>query len=711
MMPAGVPSFRLPLALNGALFACMAASTGMSASVEQASPGQLAGVEPFLREHCVKCHGRDGRIKGNVDLLGGLEKGTLAREPKVLEKVFQSVRDLQMPPEDAEQPAEKERSAFLARIETEWDRSIAQHAAPPRTPVRRMNRFQYNNAVTDLLDLRVDLFQLPERILRDHSGYFRPQTGVMPDQVNVGNRLMGKGQIIGPRMDGVLAFPQDLKAANGFDNRADLLSLSPLLMESFLDLSRSIVRSPDFNPKKVGAWNALFAEPGPNEDAGGVVRQRLEEFLQKAFRRPLEPEVLDRYVRHAQEAAREGGFVSGMKAAVSAALASPNFLYIHEGGTTGPRPVRVEDFELASRLSFFLWLSGPDEALAEAAREGRLNAPGEIGRQVDRMLNDPKMKRFCDAFAAQWMKIEYLQASEPDPRLFPIFRHFGAQSSTSRGSVHMMLEPLLIFETVLIENRSILDFIHSDFTYRSKQLQQFLDGEQKIERTKPGPNYSEVTIYERMPVCSMRDGGIITTSAVLTMTSAPAQTKPITRGKWLMETVYNDPPPPPPADVPELEKAPAKNADRALSLRERFAMHRERSDCASCHVKLDAFGFALENYDAVGRWRDQDEKQNPIDSSGTLFNRHVFQDIDGFKEALLSEKTRFARAFASHVLQYALGREIAPSDKPALDAIVSQTAGENFRIRDILKAVALSEPFALKFNPAEPVASAPPGTK
>jgi hypothetical protein len=189
------------------------------------------------------------------------------------------------------------------------------------------------------------------------------------------------------------------------------------------------------------------------------------------------------------------------------------------------------------------------------------------------------------------------------------------------------------------------------------------------------------------------------------MTSAPTQTKPITRGKWLVETIFNDPPPPPPADVPDLEKAPQKDAGRSLTMRERFALHRERSDCASCHVKLDAFGFALENYDAVGRWRDADEKGNPIDNSGSIFNKHAFQNVEQFKEALLSESPRFVRAFAGHVLKYALGRELAPTDKTALDAIVARAGAADFRLREVLKAVALSEPFRMKFNPAEQTAA------
>lgn len=659
------------------------------------------GPEAFMKSYCVSCHGKNGRTKGNLNLLESTEAGTIARSPALLAKILKATRDLEMPPEDAPQPPSNSREAFATQIEIQLDEAVARFSEPPKTQVRRMNRFQYSNAVGDLFELKVDLFQLPERILRDHSGYFNPASGKMPESVQVGNRMLGKSQLIAPRLAGVLPFPQDLKAANGFDTRADLLSLSPLLMESFLDLSRSVLQSPDFTPRNVGSWDKFFANPRPGEDAPAVLKQRLSTLLEKAFRHPSDNDQLERYFQFASKSLRDGDLSQAMKSAAGAVLASPEFLYLHEGGTTGLRPEPVNDTELASRLSFFLWSSIPDDALRNAASEGRLKTPEGIREQVDRMLDSPKMKRLCDAFASQWMKIEHLQASDPDPRLFRDFRKFGAQSAANRGSVHTMLEPLLLFETVLIENRSVLDFIHSDFTYRSDQLQAFVNRETDIPKSGAGPNYTEKIFFKRRHVESKREGGIITTAAVLTMTSSPTQTKPITRGKWVIETLFNDPPPPPPADVPGIEQAAKKEAGRDLSLRERFALHRERAECASCHVKLDAYGFALENYDAVGRWRDSDETGNPIDSSGSLFHKYQFGNIGEFKDALLAEKHRFVRAFSGHLLKYALGRELAPSDKPALDAIVIEAAKADFKLRAVIKAVALSEPFRFKFNPAE----------
>jgi hypothetical protein len=206
-----------------------------------------------------------------------------------------------------------------------------------------------------------------------------------------------------------------------------------------------------------------------------------------------------------------------------------------------------------------------------------------------------------------------------------------------------------------------------------------------------------------VPVSDKREGGVITTCAVMTMTSSATTPKPIARGKWIIETLFNDPPPPPPAKVPELEEAVAdKVQKKALTLREQFALHRSDADCASCHVKIDAFGFALENYDAVGRWRDRDENGNPIDASGKLFNRLAFGSVEEFKGALLEERERFARGLAGHLLKYALGRELTPGDQPALHRMVKASAAEGYRLRGLLREVILSEPFRVKFNPIEP---------
>lgn len=695
---------RSPIvALLLASFSAMAADTLQTGMDEKR--------EVFFRDYCFQCHGKDGKVKGDFDLRMFKGEHGLKSNPELLTKIAEVLRDGEMPPEKATQPEAALRGQFVTHIGQLLDDSLRLHAIPPRTPVRRMNRFQYANAVKDLFDLKVELFALPESILRDQSGYFQPETGRMPEHVGVGNRILGKGQLIAPRLAGVSPFPQDLRAANGFDNRADLLTISPVLMESFLELSRSIFHSSDFGPQTCGKWMTYFEKPTASQPVEKEVTERLRTLLTQAFRRPVDDETLGRYAVLAQQRIQAGeSFSDAMKEAAGAALASPRFLYLYDGATTGKKPEAVDDFELAARLSFFLWSSAPDDQLLAEATRGKLSDPKVLAAQADRMMNDRRMKRFCDAFAPQWLKMENLVACEPDRKLFPDFYKFGIVSHTNFGSVHMMLEPLLLFETVFVENRSITDFIHSDFTYRSVQLAQFIAHEKTITPTKErGLIGTELCTFTRQPVNSKRQGGIITTCAIMTMTSSPTTPKPISRGKWIIETLFNDPPPPPPAKVPELAEAVTdKTKEKQMTLREKFALHRTNADCASCHVKIDAFGFALENYDAVGRWRDQDENGHAIDPSGNLFNRLEFATVEQFKEALLVEKERFVGGFAGHLLKYALGREVAPSDRSALNQIVTASASDGWRLRQMLKQVILSEPFRVKFNPAEKLTTVQP---
>jgi hypothetical protein len=210
--------------------------------------------------------------------------------------------------------------------------------------------------------------------------------------------------------------------------------------------------------------------------------------------------------------------------------------------------------------------------------------------------------------------------------------------------------------------------------------------------------------FTRQPVTDRRQGGVITTAAVMTMTSGPDETKPITRGAWIAGVIFNAPPEPPPADVPLLEKPRA--ADKKLTMRERFAVHRERADCAGCHSKLDPLGFALENFDPVGRWRDGYENGRAVDASGVLFRKHSFKNVVEFKDAILAEKDRFTRAFAGHMLSYALGRGLTPADAPALDRISAKTIADGYRLQTLLHEVVQSAPFINK--PRQKTASAEP---
>ncbi|MEM9348145.1 MAG: DUF1592 domain-containing protein, partial [Planctomycetota bacterium] len=376
-----------------------------------------------------------------------------------------------------------------------------------------------------------------------------------------------------------------------------------------------------------------------------------------------------------------------MKQTASAVLASPRFLYLYELGVD-EKAQPLDDFELASRLSFFLWGSIPDKKLLELAGAGRLSDPAELRRQIDRMLNDRKLKRFCDAFPAQWLQLERIISSRPTGKAARGFTVNGRY----RASMHMMAEPLLLFEACLVENRSILELIDPPFSYRSDLLKNWMGG----GRVNPGP--PKVMTFSRVPNTDRREGGVITNPAVLTMTSGADETKPITRGAWVATVIFNAPPDPPPGDVPPLPAGKGDDTEH-LTLRERLDAHSTREDCRACHAKIDPYGFALENYGPTGRWRDNYENGRGVDASGELFRTHAFDDPVEFKDAILAEKDRFARAFAEHMLSYALGRELSVADSPAIDDIVKAAVNDDYKLRTIVKAVATSPPLLEKGNP------------
>jgi mono/diheme cytochrome c family protein len=807
-------------------------------------------LQSAFQTHCVKCHGKGDKLEGKVNLLSAKSDGDLRARPELLEKVITVLQDREMPPEDEPAlPAEK-RQRMVRQLQALLDETLKTQPFGP-TPIRRMNRFQYNNAVVDLLELDRDIFQLNERLLRRRDDYFRPETRKMPAQVRVSSRPLAK-DIDNQRpegFNGVAAFPQDKRAEHGFDNRADHLTLSPLLMESFLTLSQTIVESSDLNHRECRAWDRIFAPPGQSArgpvegryeaEEGGpikvvgtpkervwsqgmsgwgpywsgntqliwmcrekgreltlsfaatqagtgirvgftkapdygtfelfldgaklgkavdlydpkvvraadldfrdvkiapgqhslkircvgkreqsrsflfgmdylevtgreptkkqvtadsspvdVIRSRLKDLLRRAFRRPVDPETVDRFTKFAeQQLAAGASFEDTMRTIVGAVLGMPDFLYSYETidkekpGTNGLGRQRVNDFELASRLAQFFWSSIPDDTLLDVAEAGTLSDSETLSTQIDRMMNDKRSSRFCDNFPGQWLQLDRLITSIPDPKKFPYFYYLGY-----RTSLHMMSEPLLLFDTVYIEDRSILDLLDPKFTWQSDMLRRNYEGQSN------GRHDVQVQLFKRIPLDDPRRGGVITNAAVMTMTSTPTRTQPITRGAWVNEVIFNDPPEPPPADVPPLPEVDKEELEK-LTIRERLALHRERADCAGCHDKIDPLGFALENYGPTGVWRDKYENGREVDSSGVLFNQHEFKTVAEFKRLILLEKHRFVRGFVSHLLSYALGRKLGPADSPALTEMTKKVMAGNDQLRAVLKSIAMSEPFLHK---------------
>ena len=664
------------------VFALLAALAGSSLGVD--TKGLFdTGIKPFFQQNCIKCHGEGEKIKGKLDLRTYSDHAAWLKDADRIEDIISVIEEGEMPPEEEPEIDDKTRADILEGLKKTLAEAIKSSQPSSQTPIRRMNRFQYANAVKDLLKLKVEVYPLPERMMRDRSNYFKPETGKIPSKITVSSRPLGKSGLIEPRLSGVAPFPQDLRAEHGFDNRGDHLSLSPLLMESFLNLSRSIVLSDNFNRKNCGVWPSLFEEPKEKERTNEIIDERLDHFLTRAFRRPVDPATLNRYSSHTANLIKSGStFLDAMKETVSAILASPRFLYLYD--SESKKANKFKDYELATRLSFFLWGSIPDDVLIERAASGNLSNPDVLRAEVERMLLDGRLKRFCDSFPSQWLQLDRIISSVPDPKKYPDFYY---APPNYRTTMDMMMEPLLLFETILVEDRPITDLIDSDYSYRSKRLSKWYDS--KVEGRLGGP----VTMaFERVSINDRKEGGVITSAAVMTMTSGPEETKPITRGAWISGVIFNDPPEPPPADVPTLENDDSELA-KQMTLRERFASHRENPNCAGCHKKLDPLGFALENFDAVGRWRDQYHNGREVDSSGILFRKHKFNDVVEFKDAIMSEKDRFTEALVSHLLSFSLGRKLSAFDSPAVDLVAKKVKESDYSLRVMIHEIVQSDPF------------------
>jgi hypothetical protein len=415
----------------------------------------------------------------------------------------------------------------------------------------------------------------------------------------------------------------------------------------------------------------LSQDPGYGDEArAACAREVIGRFAERAFRRPVPTEEVDHLLEVFRLAQTRGeSYERSVQIALTAILASPRFLFLVEPEESGEdRP--LDDFELASRLSYFLWSSMPDDELFREAREGTLRT--NLRRQVGRMLDDPKSDAFVANFTGQWLQLRRLAGATPDANLFPTF------DDALRAS--MRRETELYFAHVLREDRSVLELLDSDYTFVNEALARHY-GIADVA----GDEFRRVTLSDRLR------GGIVTQASVLTLTSNPNRTSPVKRGQWILQQLLGTPPPPPPPDVPKLDES--ETAADAASLRERLEVHRANPACASCHSQMDPLGFALENFDAVGRYRTRDG-EFPIDPSGELAGGVKLSGVGDLKRVLAgSGSKKFTRSFVENMLTYALGRGLEPADYCTVEAIRKRLVAEDFRIRGVIVGIVESEAF------------------
>jgi hypothetical protein len=420
--------------------------------------------------------------------------------------------------------------------------------------------------------------------------------------------------------------------------------------------------------------NILICKPQPKADEAVCARKIVSNFARRAFRRPVTDEDVSPLMAFYKSGYAQGGFERGIRDAVTAILASPHFLYRAESGNAVGTHA-VSDLELASRLSFFLWSSMPDEELLDLATRSRLSQPDVLAKQVRRLLADPRAKSLVDDFAFEWLNVAKLDEISPDNRLFP-------QASGLLDPRAMFKEELRLFiESVLLENRSVMDLMTANYTFLNERLAEHYG----IENVK-GDHFRRVTLEDDAR------NGLLGKGAILMLTAYPNRTSPVLRGAWILERILGSPPAPPPPNVPTLtENRPGQ---KAQTVRERMEAHRSKPGCFGCHGVMDPLGIALENFSAVAQYRTHDQETlTAIDSSGTLPDGTAIKGPGDLRRALVARPERFVQAFTENLLTYALGRSLDYSDMPAVRSIVRGAAKDDYRFDSIVLGIISSDAF------------------
>ena len=398
----------------------------------------------------------------------------------------------------------------------------------------------------------------------------------------------------------------------------------------------------------------------------------------EAYRRPLDPSDLDGLLTFYKAERAKNGFEAGIRTALQAMLASPHFIFRLEEAPAAVKPGQsyaISGIDLASRLSFFLWGTGPDDELLAAAEKGTLATPAGLEQQTRRMLADPRSEALSTRFAAQWLRLQDLDKIHPDARLYPQF------DSTLADA--MIEETERLFGSIVREDRSVLDLLTADYTFVNERLARHY-GIPDVT----GPAFRRVALTDE------NRRGLLGQGSILTMTSVADRTSPVLRGKWILEVLFGMPPPPPPPNVPDLAETKANHGSKLLSVRERMEEHRSNPQCRSCHRVIDPLGLALENFDVVGMWRIRDGSAD-VDPSGELYDGTPLGGPIGLRAALLQKKETILRTFTENLMAYGLGRRVEYYDEPAVRKIVRDAAANQYHFSSFILGLVKSPAFRM----------------
>ena len=749
-----------------------------SAPVAVAGPGEEiqrrfdAQVKPFLVQHCYACHG-NGKHKGELTLDRFTSLTAIQDGEKIWRHVSDNLRTKTMPPEERPRPPQDQVDAVVAWIgDALAFCDCTGERDPGRVAIRRLNRNEYNNTIRDLVG--VD-FKPADDFPADDTGYgfdniadvltmspllaekyLAAAEQVLDKAIDLSDPLEtrtakyasgdlqadGDGNSNGDLTKNGQSFIEHEFVADGlyairvraaqqkfgdeparmelrlgdqkiqtYDVKAQRGDRNVPMFELFVDVNAGKHRvaarytnnkvdnnNPD--PKKRGDRNLyvrrieiegpLHPPPPvrpeshkrifvvmPNENGvteEQAARQIIERFATRAFRRPAKSEEVDHLLAFYKLARGEGDrFEDGIRLALTAALVSPHFLYRIELDPPGAvdKAYAISDYELATRLSYFLWSSMPDEELFNLAAAKKLREPAALEAQVNRMLADPRAAALVSNFTGQWLELRNLDRSTPDPKQFPEFDEPLRQA--------MRREAELFFANLVREDRSVLEMLDADYTFMNERLAKHYG----VEGVS-GDDFRKVPLKPEL-----KRGGMLTMAGVLTVTAMSSRTSPVKRGKFILDQIIGLPPPPQPGDVPPLDETKTVTGK---TLRERFENHRADPSCAVCHIRMDPIGFSLENFNAIGKWRDTDDGAK-IDPSGKLPEGQSLDGPAGLKRVLLEQKNDFTRCLVEKMATYALGRGMGRSDKCMVKDVVEAAAKNDYKITSVILGIVKSDAF------------------
>lgn len=590
-------------------------------------------VSPFIKSYCLECHSNKRPTEAGVNLSPTLNSPGHSAFSELWKKATARVKAHDMPPDYArKQPPDADRQMFV-----EWLAKVK--LLSPKDPglfvIRRLTKTEYANTLHDLLGVDPEIA----------SG--------LPDEVS------GAGY---------------------------LNSLSPLQLEQYLAIANKaldlIVSSDESKPTEI--QKRLFGDPPKSgTDERATASKVARSLARKAYRRPPSHEEVD-VLLEVFDLGRENklAYSASLRLMLKAILVSPQFLFITPAeAQRNEKIVRLDDYQLASRLSYLLWATMPDDQLLALADSGKLSEPANLKAQVKRMLEDPRSRALFDGFGAQWLGMEKFAGKKFDASQFP--------QMTSELRSAMYDEARLFFESIVRENRSVISFVDSDYTYLNEPLAKIYG----LEGSVTGPEMRRVRLSDG------NRGGILGMPGILAATSFPNRTSPVKRGVWVLEQVLGEHVPPAPPDIPALEKQEQEKIAN-LTLRQRTELHRTNPVCANCHQTLDPIGFGLENFDAIGRWRDREENGAAIDASGELpgtlgekADGKSFTSPKELKAIIAKRGDDFSRNLVERLLAYALCRKLEGYDDVVVDTLMQDIAVDEYRMQTLISAVVTSYPF------------------